>query len=291
MIWVVYILGVLLFGASWVVMKIGLQAMPPFTAATLRAAIAFAVFFLVFRLWRFRFPNIPHIRRDFFIAGFLLYGVSFALLYWGQERIGASMSAILYATMPLFTGIIAHFMVPDERLTLRIVGGLLVGFVGTIVLFAGNFSVTGTISGMLAMVLSSVFCAWATVKTKRDLGQINSLALAILQLPVGMLVLLPALAILETPVHLVLDARGVGSVLFLAILINGVAFSMWFYLLKRLSAVAASMMTLLEPLVATLLGFLILSESFDKYFVVGGILIMIGVLAVTYQKRNPQPSL
>jgi drug/metabolite transporter (DMT)-like permease len=191
------------------------------------------------------------------------------------------MSAILYATMPLFTGIIAHFMIPAERLTVRVIVGLVIGFAGTIVLFAGSFSLSGSVSGMLAMVLSSAGCAWATVKTKRDLKEINTVAMAILPIPLGLMVLLPGVAILETPIQFWVDATGVGSVIYLAIIGTGIGFIVWFYLLKRLSAVAASMMTLLEPLVASLLGYLILSESFDRYFFLGGALILAGVLTVT----------
>ena len=286
MLWLIYILGVLIFGSTWVAMKIGLQAMPPFAAAVARSILTFVVFFVAFRLWRFRFPPKKNIRRDFFLAGLMLYGVSFALLYWGQERIDSSMSAILYATMPLFTGIFAHFMVPAERLTLRVIFGLVIGFAGTILLFAGKLSLSGTIFGMLAMVLSSCCCAWATVKTKRDLHEIKPSALAILMLPAGLIVLLPCLAIFETPVRFWMDAKGAGSVIYLAIFGGGIAFIIWFYLLKRLSAVAASMMTLLEPLVASFLGYLILSESFDKYFFLGGTLILMGVLTVTLQKRQ-----
>jgi drug/metabolite transporter (DMT)-like permease len=286
MLWLIYILGVLIFGSTWVAMKIGLQAMPPFASAIARSVLAFVVFFVAFRLWRFRFPPMKNIRRDFFLAGLMLYGVSFALLYWGQERIDSSMSAILYATMPLFTGIFAHFMVPAERLTLRVIVGLLVGLAGTVLLFAGKLSLSGTVSGMLAMVLSSCCCAWATVKTKRDLHQISPSALAILMLPAGLIVLIPCLAIFETPVRFWIDAKGAGSVIYLAIFGGGIAFIIWFYLLKRLSAVAASMMTLLEPLVASFLAYLILSESFDRYFVLGGMLILAGVLTVTLQKRQ-----
>ena len=184
MLWLIYILGVLIFGSTWVAMKIGLQAMPPFTAAATRSILAFVIFFVVFRLWRFRFPPIKNIRRDFFLAGLMLYGVSFALLYWGQERIAASMSAILYATMPLFTGIIAHFMIPAERLTARVIVGLVIGFAGTIVLFAGKLqSLRHPFPVCWQWCSVPVCCAWATVKTKRDLKEIDTGAMAILPIP------------------------------------------------------------------------------------------------------------
>jgi drug/metabolite transporter (DMT)-like permease len=286
MVWFVYVLGVLIFGSTWVAMKIGLQAMPPFTAAVARSILAFVIFFLIFRLWRFRFPKTPNVRRDFFLAALMLYGVSFALLYWGQERINASMSAILYATMPLFTAILAHFMIPKERLTARVLIGLLIGIAGTVVLFAGNLSLSGKVTGMVAMVLSSGCCAWATVKTKRDLGDVNPAALAIMQIPVGLIVLLPALAVFETPVQWLIDARGAGSIIYLAILGTGIGFIIWFYLLKHLSAVAASTMTLIEPVVASLLSYLILSESFDDYFFAGSALILAGVLVATMRRSE-----
>lgn len=214
-----------------------------------------------------------------------MYGVSFGLIYWGQVQIASSMSAILYATMPFFTAIFAHFMLRDEKLNLRVVLGQIVGFAGTILLFAGDLRFGGSFYGMAAIVISSCCCSWATVKTKRDLKEIDPKAMAILQLPAGLMLLIPCMLFLEYPPNLVIDARGLGSVLYLAIFGTGLAFILWYYLLQRISVVALSLMTFIEPLVASILGYLILAETLNSRTLTGGGLILIGVLIVTIRKQ------
>ena len=286
MVWLVYVCGVLIFGSSWVAMKIGLQAMPPFTAAVARSVLAFVLFFLVFRLWRFRFPR----SKTSGVISFSRPSYSMGLVlpcFTGGKNGSTLRCPRFYATMPLFTGVLAHYMIPSERFTMRVVVGLLIGIVGTVVLFAGNLSLSGTISGMLATAASSACCAWATVKTKRDLKEIKPVALAILQIPIGLIILMPAMLACETPIRWFVDAQGAGSVIYLAIFGTGIGFIIWFYLLKHLSAVAASMMTLLEPVVASLLSYLILSESFDNYFFAGSALVLIGVAIATTRRSTP----
>jgi drug/metabolite transporter (DMT)-like permease len=85
--------------------------------------------------------------------------------------------------------------------------------------------------------------------------------------------------------NLVVDTKGLGSVLYLAVFGTGLAFILWYYLLQRVSAVALSLMTFIEPLVASVLGYLILAENLTGRTLAGGGLILIGVLIVTTKKR------
>ena len=282
----VYILDLLIWGSAWVAIKIGLETMGPFTSATLRLFIAFILMAMAFRLWRFRFPVKRHVRRDLFLCGIVMNGVYFALVYWGQQHINASTAAILFCSMPFFVALCAHFMLPDEKLTLRTVMGMLIGFGGTVIFFSNSLTFSGSTLGMLAILASSFSASWATVKVKRDLGMIRSTTLATLQLPPGLLLLVPATLAFEYPLDLNLDANAAGSILYLAIIVTGGAFVAWYWLLKRIPAVAASLMTFIEPVVATILSVLILSESLSSQVFIGGCLILIGVLIVIL-KRKP----
>ncbi len=284
MIILLYIITLLLFGSTWVVVKIGLQTVPPFTFAVVRFVIAFLLLGVAFRIWRYRLPQLPNIRRKIFVAGFLMYGLNFLFIYIGQQWIEASLAAVIFATMPFFTAIFAHFLLPQERLTKHVIAGMVVGFVGTIALFSNNLTLSGPVLGMLSLLLSSVFCSWATVLIKRDLNDIPAAQLSILQIPAGLLVLIPPM-IFELPIQFEISLAGVGSLLYLALLGTGAAFIGWYYLLKRVSAVALSLMTFLEPLVAIGLGYVLLNERLESHFLLGGALILIGVLIATFERK------
>lgn len=280
----IYIVTLILFGSTWVVVKIGLQSVPPFTFAVVRFVLAFVILGTVFSIWKFRLPQIPHIRRKIFVAGFLMYGLNFLFIYIGQQYIQASLAAVIFATMPFFTGIISHLLLPNERLQRHVVIGMIVGFVGTLALFSKNLSLDGPVLGMLSLLLSSIFCSWATVLIKRDLNDIPPVQLSILQIPMGLIVLVPPM-LFELPLKFEFSTTSLVSLFYLAILGTGVAFMGWYYLLKRVSAVALSLMTFLEPLVAMGLGFLLLHEKLESHFLIGGALILIGVLIATFERK------
>lgn len=289
MLLLIYFLTLLMFGSTWVAVKIGLETLPPLTGAVIRFVIAFVLLSLVFRAWKFRLPSRRTLKRDLVLAGVVMYGVNFALIYIGQAAITASLAAVLFATMPFFTGLFAHIMLPAERLTPRLVVGQLVGFSGVIVLFSEDLTLSGPFWGMLALVLSSASCAWATVKIKRDLADVNPVHLSIVLILPGLALLTPLAVMFEVPWQVTFDAAAVGSIFYLAIGGTGAAFIGWYYLLKRLSATALSLMTFLEPLVAIALGYLLLGELLTPLFAIGGALILTGVLVASLPQRQRRP--
>lgn len=284
MIILLYIITLILFGSTWVVVKIGLQTVPPFTFAVVRFVLAFVFLGIAFRIWRFRLPLLPHIHRKVFVAGFLMYGLNFLFIYIGQQYIDASLAAVIFATMPFFTALFAHILLPQERLTKQVIAGMFVGFAGTLALFSNNLTLSGPVLGMGSLLLSSIFCAWATVLIKRDLSDVPAVPLAILQIPAGLIVLVPPM-FLELPLRFEISTASISSLLYLSILGTGAAFIGWYYLLKRVSAVALSLMTFLEPLVAISLGYILLHEKLESHFLVGGALILLGVLIATFERK------
>src|SRR5262245_11057106 len=111
----------LIWGSVWLFIKIGLRDLPPITFAAMRLVVALAVL-LPLLAWR-RVP-LPRAARDWYllaVAGLLLLGVNYALLYWGAQHIPSGLIAVLGATCPAFALLFGHFLLDDERFT---VGGL-----------------------------------------------------------------------------------------------------------------------------------------------------------------------
>ncbi len=286
----VYILDILLWGSTWVAIKIGLESLGPFTSATLRFIIGFVFLALIFRIWRYRFPSQPGIRRDVAVTGLIMFGVNFSLLYWAQQYLNASTAAVLFSSMPFFVAVCAHVMLPTEKLTLRTMLGMVLGLGGTLVLFSHNLDFSGPALAMLAVLGASFWASWATVKIKRDLSMVKPTVLATLQIPPGILLMFVGMMALELPIEFEISPRAMGSVLYLAIAGTGGAFIGWYWILKRIPATAASLMTFIEPVVATILAVLILQESLSGRFLAGALLILAGVLIVIIRRRPvPHP--
>jgi drug/metabolite transporter (DMT)-like permease len=277
---------IFLWGSTWVAIKLGLETLGPFTSAAARFILGFALLALVFRIWRFRFPDIKNIRRDVFLTGLVMYGLTFSLLYWAQQHLNASTAAVLFSSMPFFVAVCAHFMLAAERLNLRVIIGMVIGLAGTIVLFSRDLDFSGPAPAMLAVLTASFAASWASVKIKRDLGMIRSTVLATLQLPPGLFVMVLGVLLFEMPPEFPVNAKSVGSVVYLAVAGTGGAFIGWYWILKRIPATAASLMTFLEPVVATILSIIVLSESLSSRFLGGAVLILAGVLLVV-TRRGP----
>src|SRR5574341_2195614 len=117
----------MIWGSTWLFIKLGLRDLPPFTFVGIRFLLAASILGLIIY---FRKIPLPRNRRDWqFMAwtGFLCFTVNYALVFWGEQYISSGLAALLNATMPFFGMFIAHHYLPTERITPTKIGGVLLG--------------------------------------------------------------------------------------------------------------------------------------------------------------------
>jgi drug/metabolite transporter (DMT)-like permease len=216
----------------------------------------------------------------------------FMLINWAETRIDSALAAILNATAPLFAFIIAHFWQADEKMTATRSAGLLMGFVGVVVLVSREFSpggVLGNLWGQLAMLIASISYALSANYSRRYLRGHPPLVQATM-------VVLFADAI-SWAVALGTD-RPFGApsawltwfaLAWLGLLGSCTAYLLYFYLINRLGAGRASLVTYVFPVVGLLLGIVFLNEILDWHLVVGSALV-VGGIAVINRPVRPQPA-
>ncbi|HUU45060.1 MAG TPA: DMT family transporter, partial [Acidobacteriota bacterium] len=161
----------LVWGATWVVIKIGLSESPPFYGAALRFLLATVVLSLLVAAARRRLPRGRSLWGWMIVSGLLMYFGSYAVVYYVEQYINAALAAILFASFPFFVAIGAHLHLPGERLTPLKVTGLAVGFIGVVVVFGGSIATPDTALWWApAIMLLSPFCsAVASIIIKRHL--------------------------------------------------------------------------------------------------------------------------
>ena len=123
----VWVILCVIWGSTWLFIKLGLADLPPFTFAGIRFVIACTILFAWIRIRRLQFPNT---RADWIllaVSGILAFGLNYGLLFWGEQYISSGLAALLQATLPAFGLVFAHLHLPGERLSWAKIFGVILG--------------------------------------------------------------------------------------------------------------------------------------------------------------------
>ena len=280
-----------IWGSTWLAIKVGLDYLPPFLFAGIRFAVASTV--LVF-LVRFFHAQIPRDRSSWKVMIFLgIFQISlpYGLVFWGEQYISSGLSAVLFATLPFFVLIVAHILIKGEPLTTRKILGVIAAFIGLAIIFWRDLaSVQGSIVqpsflGSLAVLGSAASGGLANVVAKKYASKIDPPANVFVQALIGTACLSFAGILTERGVPLRWLPPAIVSVLYLGIVGSALAFVGLYWLLTKTSATNSSLIVFITPVVALLLGWVVLREGLEPVIAFGTMLILSGVyLTVTYQR-------
>jgi drug/metabolite transporter (DMT)-like permease len=291
-----FVLISLIWGSTWLAIKIGLDSVPPLFAVAMRFALAMLILFVIIRV---RGEQIPHDRTaigSYLTLAILSFSFPFALVYWGEQYISSGLASILFAMYPLVVAIKSHFFLPAEKLNIYKVLGILLGFTGVVIIFWSDIRLGEmSMEGMIAVLASSLLQGTALVIIKRRSTHISPTALSFGGM-IGAVIILFVLAFLfENISDVHLDGKGVGSILYLGTLGTVVTFLTYYWLLKRIEAVYLSLVALVTPVLAVILGALLLDEQLTSRVYGGAMLILAGILVtngkdlmVAIQKHKKQ---
>jgi drug/metabolite transporter (DMT)-like permease len=287
-----YVLLCVIWGSTWLVIKVGYGGLGPFNVAALR-------FFIAGGLLAVAVPVLgaswPRGSREWAVAvfvGVVLFAADYGLIYWAEQFLDSGLTAILFATLPLITIVLAHLSLPGDRITARKLGGTLLAFVGVVALFADHLRLDASKAGPMLAVIGGTICAAApAIATKRYGRGIHAAALNAPAMIVGGLVLTAASLVSGAGFQLPRDGATWGAILYLAVPGSVVTFLVYFSLLKTWSVTSLSFISVFTPVVALLLGFLFLDERPALLTAAGAALILAGVaLALSSSAPNPTVS-
>lgn len=287
----------LIWGSSYMFIRIGVAQVPPFQLVFIRTAIAALGLTAVVYGRGKRLPTDWRSIRDLLFLGIVNTVFPFALITWGETRIESSLASVLQATSALFSLVVAHFVFADERITLRKVIGLGIGFLGVMVLASrSSEQVSSAVTpmmhlfGQLAIVLSSLCYAIGGVYGRKAmqnrLEPIVTAAGAMLVAAVitGLIAYSTPFWGGTTPVSMTqVTPRVLGALLALGLVNTFGAYLIFYSLIATLGAARTSMVTYVLPVVGLLLGALFLAEPIDGRLLLGAMLI-IGSIGISNLK-------
>jgi drug/metabolite transporter (DMT)-like permease len=219
------------------------------------------------------------------ILGITNTALPFVLISWAEQHIDSAVAAILNSSMPLFTLVIAHFTVVDDKMTIQKALGVLVGFLGVLVLTARDLGgdVRMNLLAQGAMIAAVLCYAGSTVFARRNTQDASPVLRALIPLLSADAVIWTGALILEAPIRFPSLPITWAALIWLGIIGSCVAYLLYYYLLHSVGPTRISMVTYMFPVVGVALGVLFLDELLDIYLILGAALIL-GSLYIVNRK-------
>jgi drug/metabolite transporter (DMT)-like permease len=282
--WLAFWAATLVWGTTWLAIKVGYSGLDPLWSASLRFLIAAAVFALLILVQGRRVRvTAQDVKLTVFVGG-LLFGFNYGVIYWSEQFLGSGMTAVLFATMPVFVGVLGAWLLPTERWTRRQALGVILGFLGVVLIYAEHVRLdSATAWPMLLVVAGASAAALTTVATRRWGRQTPNLVLNGGAMAVGALLLLAAALLSGERIGAPTTASSWLSIAWLSVFGSVVAFLLYMWLLKQWPATRTSLLTLLTPIVALLAGALVLDERPGLVPLLGAALVLSGVWISLYK--------
>ena len=274
-----------IWGSTWLVIKIGLETMTPLLSAGLRFAVAGIILYGIIRMRKIPIPWNEKTRWFYFVIAFTSFSVPFGLVYWGEHQISSGMTSILFATYPLWVAIISSLLIPEDRITAAKIVGVLLGFIGVVVIFSHNVQFdasSATLLGMGAVILSGAIQAFSAVTIKKHGHEISPFVVSFVPMTISAVMLLAGSYFVEDLSAVQFTPSALFSIIFLAIFGTIVTFVSYFWLLKRVEVVILSLTAFVTPVIAVLLGVIILKEQVFPELFAGASLVFLGIASANF---------
>ena len=272
----------LLWGSAFLLIKIAIVTIPPYTLTMGRMGIATLALFVVLIL---RGQWLPLDRKSLTLFAFIgLFGsaLPFTRISWGEIHSPSGLAAVLMGIMPITTALLAHFFIPDEPFGWRKAIGIFVAFGGLLIL-VGIDAISGfdsSVTAQIAMLCAAAAYAVTTTFTRLRVAH-PGLIMATGSSMMGFLWVLPLALVYDRPWSLTPDLMGVSATVLLGLLPSAVGILLFFHLIRRVGATIFAQVNYLIPLVGAFLGVVFLGEALNWQLISALVLVLSGISIVT----------
>jgi len=285
--WVVFIALGLIWSSSFLWIKIGVQEIGPMALVAFRMLFGALTAVIIGAFLKIQWPRDARTWGIFAILGPISLAIPIYFISWGEQTIDSAVASILNATVPLFTLIIAHYWLHDDKITVQKAVGLLIGFAGVIVLMSKDLlaSKSSSVIGQAAVILASLFYAGSAVFARRYTQHVDNIARgagALITAAIFMWIVGP---LTERPFEFPSLPITWTAALWLGILGSGLAVIMLYYLIHEIGPTRTTLVTYLFPVGGVILGVIFLDEVLSWQLVAGTVLIILSLIVVNWKPK------
>ena len=277
----------LLWGSSYLFIKVAVAEIPPVTLIALRVFGAATFLMIVMRL---RAESLPRDRRTWrmlLVQAFFNSIGAWTVLAWGQQFVGAGLASVLNSTSPIFVILMIACVTRHEGLGGRKLLGAAIGVIG-VVLVVGVDVLDGLgeqVAGQVACLIGAALYAGAAIYGKR-FGHLSAVTTAAGTMIWASAVLVPAALILERPWTLSPSFAAIAATFVLSVLCTGLALLIYFRLVRTLGSMGVASQSYLRAGVGVILGMVFLGETFTVPIALGLVIAVAGVVLINLPQRS-----
>jgi drug/metabolite transporter (DMT)-like permease len=285
------LLGCFAWGTSFLWIKIAVGDIGPMALVTFRLFFGAAAIWLFLWLKRFVIPRDLKAIGIMAFVGLINTAIPFTLISWGEVHIDSGLAGILNGTVPLFTIIIAHLALHDDRISLPKITGLLTGFAGVILLLSKDLSMTGLSSdilGQLAVVVAAVLYGTSSVVIRKFLKGYPPMLIGAVSMTSALIFMSLTAPWIDPNFRLPTQPITWLAVAWLGLIGSALAYLMYFFLIQAWGPTRSTLVTYVMPVMAVMLGTIFLGEQLTWQLVVGGLLIIGGIAVVNIKPRRAE---
>lgn len=278
------------WGTTYLAIRVGLESFPPTLFAGMRFLVAGTVLFLV--MWRLRGARLPVGREwiDIALVGLALLGVGNGMVVWAEQWVSSGMAALLVATSPFWVAGLERMQPGGERVSAGALAGMLLGFCGIALLVAPEFFGTQVnwhfLLGVVAVQVACVSWTGGSVYAKRRGSGVQPMMNAGLQMLFAGAALTLVGTVLGEWGAFRVSPRSVGALAYLVVFGSIVAYGSYTYAIEKLPLSVVSTYSYINPVIAVILGWAVLSEPLGWRVGVAAFVILAGVALVKTSPRK-----
>lgn len=270
----------LIWGSTWLFIRLGLESLTPIISAGIRFTLASLFIFILMTYKKITLQKDTLSIKLYIILAFFSYVIPFGLVYWAEQFIPTGLASIIFAVMPFGVILFTKLFAPATEIKITQFVGVSIGFLGIILIFSEDLTLdlSNYLLGMLAVFLSSMMQAGIAVTIKKLGGHLNPLSMNFVPLLIAGLFMTLLAFLVEDINSWEFDFNAILSLTYLSFFGTLVTFTTYYWLLKRMNIVILSLSTFITPIVAVFLGWLVLNEKFSAQALVGSVMVLIGIL-------------
>ncbi|HUS19671.1 MAG TPA: EamA family transporter [Terriglobales bacterium] len=283
-----YALLCAIWGSTWMAIRVVVLEVPPLWAAAVRFVIAAIILAALAALQRASLPKSVKQWRDITILGVTIMAIPFGLLFWAEQYVSSSLTALLYTSSPLVVSMLTP-LVTGRKVPRSAVFSMVIAAGGIGVLFQSQLSASPrAMIGGAAILLAVTTSAWSALFAKKNTLDVSPVVSACLQLIIGAVLLFAGSAVLESGQGLSWSAKVTAALLFLAVFGSAVAFATYYWLLRKMHPYQLSTISLVVPLVAIAEGAILLQEPVPITMLIAAIVVL-GAVGMVLRAQNDEP--
>jgi LPXTG-motif cell wall-anchored protein len=285
----IWLILCLIWGTTWIFIKIGLDDLPPIGFSAARFTLAALILGVLIKLQKIPLPKTASEWKLIALTGVLQFSINYSMVFWSEQYISSGLAAVLQATITVFGLLLAWFFLPDERITKVKIFAVCLGIAGVAVIFMEQLKVESLMAfaGCVAIVAGAYAAAQASILVKAKGGNLHPAGMAFGQMLCGLpLIIIYSLVREGNPLSFHWTWKAVACLLYLTVLGSVAAFWLYYELLSRIESTKAMMISLVTPLIAVLIGWIFLGEKLPPQTLAGGLLILASIGLIVFRRKR-----